>query len=99
RPNISICRRRGTGLFINTVAVPIGAAPRAGRVTANRGHRVPVDRDYDFDVGTAIGTVHSQIAHLGCGIEASTATSPSYLLQARRGEGEILVWPPACLQE
>src|SRR5690606_28354728 len=29
RSDISIRRRRGTGLFINTVAVPIGAAPRA----------------------------------------------------------------------
>src|SRR5690606_1260652 len=82
RPNISICRRRGTGLFINTVAVPIGAAPRAGRVTANRSHRTPIDRDYDFDVRPAVRTVHSQIPHLGSRIEASTATSPCHLLQA-----------------
>src|SRR5690606_29375675 len=99
RSDISICRRRGTGLFINTVAVPIGAAPRACRVTANRSHRVPVDRDYDFDVRPAIGAVHCQIPCLGSGIEASTATPPCHLLKARCGKGKVLVRLPACLQE
>src|SRR5690606_10733836 len=82
RPNISIRRRRGTGLFVHAVAIPVLTVPRAGSVPANRSHRTPIDRDYDFDVGTATGAVHSQIPHLGSRVETSTATPPCHLLQA-----------------
>src|SRR5690606_20119011 len=99
RPNISVRGGRGTGLFVHAVAIPVLTVPRAGSVTANRSHRVLVDRDYDFDVRPAIGAVHCQIPYLGSGIEASTATPPCHLLQARRGKGKILVRLPACLQE
>src|SRR5690606_17199016 len=91
RSDISIRRRRGTGLFVHAVAIPVLTVPRTGSVAANRGHRVPVDCHHDFYVGAAVRAVHSQIPHLGSRIEPSTATPPSYLLQAIRGKRKDLV--------